>query len=166
MPDKLRMVGKVLQCLYFLATECKAATSMPRVPGTCLRTWRSMIILLSLICAHRLHVTNRKISWYVRLAQIFVFFPDEVKVGVKTIKVFAERMRNESVQRAIMVVIGSLTPFSRQCLAEMQPTYYIEMVRALPAGSSSMPNPESQNRLWVDLGSGFMQVMPRDRALF
>ena len=63
-------------------------------------------------------------------AQIFVFFPDEVKVGVKTIKVFAERMRNESVQRAIMVVIGSLTPFSRQCLAEMQPTYYIEMVRA------------------------------------
>lgn len=65
-------------------------------------------------------------------AQIFVFFPDEVKVGVKTIKVFAERMRNESVQRAIMVVIGSLTPFSRQCLAEMQPTYYIEMVRAPP----------------------------------
>lgn len=35
--------------------------------------------------------------------QIFVFFPDEVKVGVKTIKMLAERMRNEGVQRAIMV---------------------------------------------------------------
>jgi len=63
-------------------------------------------------------------------AQIFVFFPEEVKVGVKSIKTFAERMRNESVNRAIMVVIGSLTPFSRQCLAEMAPKYYIEVVRA------------------------------------
>jgi len=51
-------------------------------------------------------------------------------VGVKSIKTFAERMRNESVNRAIMVVIGSLTPFSRQCLAEMAPKYYIEVVRA------------------------------------
>ncbi|KAK9832489.1 hypothetical protein WJX81_001238 [Elliptochloris bilobata] len=59
--------------------------------------------------------------------QIFVFFPDEVKVGVKSIKVFAERMRNESVNRAIMVVVGSLTPFSKQCLQEMQPAYYIEV---------------------------------------
>lgn len=32
-----------------------------------------------------------------------MFFPDEVKVGVKTIKLLAERMRNEGVQRAIMV---------------------------------------------------------------
>lgn len=35
--------------------------------------------------------------------QIFVFFPDEAKVGVKTIKTYAERMRNEGVFRAIMV---------------------------------------------------------------
>ena len=59
-----------------------------------------------------------------------MFFPEEPKVGVKVIKTFAERMRNESVNRAIMVVIGSLTPFSRQCLAEMAPKYYIEVVRA------------------------------------
>lgn len=37
------------------------------------------------------------------VSQIFVFFPDEQKVGVKTIKTFAERMRNEGVFRAIMV---------------------------------------------------------------
>ena len=35
--------------------------------------------------------------------QLFVFFPEEAKVGVKTIKQLAERMRNENVQRAIMV---------------------------------------------------------------
>ena len=36
-------------------------------------------------------------------AQIFVFFPDDVKVGMKHIRTLAERMRSEGVQRAIMV---------------------------------------------------------------
>jgi hypothetical protein len=60
--------------------------------------------------------------------QIFVFYPEEDKVGVKTIKTFAERMRNEGVSRAIMVTMSSMTPFARQCLAEMAPKYYIEVV--------------------------------------
>ena len=59
--------------------------------------------------------------------QIFVFFPDEAKVGVKTIKLLAERMRNEGVQRAIMVTQASMTPFAKQCLSEMAPKYYIEL---------------------------------------
>jgi hypothetical protein len=63
-------------------------------------------------------------------AQIFVFFPEEDKVGVKSIKTFAERMRNEGVSRALMVTQANMTPFARQCLAEMQPKYYIEVVRA------------------------------------
>ena len=62
-------------------------------------------------------------------AQIFVFFPEDDKVGVKSIKTFAERMRNEGVFRAIMVTQANMTPFARQCLAEMQPKYYIEVVR-------------------------------------
>lgn len=65
--------------------------------------------------------------------QIFVFFPEEEKVGVKTIKTFAERMRNEGVSRAIMVTMSNMTPFARQCLAEMAPKYYIEVVRLLYA---------------------------------
>ena len=36
--------------------------------------------------------------------QIFVFFAEDPKVGVKTIKTYAERMRAEGVNRAIMVV--------------------------------------------------------------
>lgn len=60
-------------------------------------------------------------------AQIFVFFPDEAKVGVKTIKLYAERMKEEDVKRAIMVVQVSLTPFAKQCLQEMAPRgYHIE----------------------------------------
>ena len=59
--------------------------------------------------------------------QIFVFFPDEPKVGVKTIKLLAERMRNEGVQRAIMVTQANMTPFAKQCLSEMAPKYYIEL---------------------------------------
>jgi DNA-directed RNA polymerase I, II, and III subunit RPABC1 len=60
--------------------------------------------------------------------QIFVFFPEEEKVGVKTIKTFAERMRNEGVSRALMVTMSNMTPFARQCLAEMAPKYYMEVV--------------------------------------
>jgi RNA polymerase Rpb5, N-terminal domain len=37
-------------------------------------------------------------------AQIFVFFAEDAKVGVKSIKTYAERMRNETVSRAVMVV--------------------------------------------------------------
>lgn len=59
--------------------------------------------------------------------QIFVFFADDPKVGVKTIKIYAERMRNEGVSRAIMVVQISLTPFAKQCLGEMAPKYNVEV---------------------------------------
>ena len=61
--------------------------------------------------------------------QVFVFFPEEEKVGVKTIKTYAERMRNEGVNRAVMVTQVNMTPFARQCLQEMAPKYYIEVVR-------------------------------------
>eukprot|EP01026_Neomeris_dumetosa_P082030 TRINITY_DN931_c0_g1_i2.p2 TRINITY_DN931_c0_g1~~TRINITY_DN931_c0_g1_i2.p2 ORF type:complete len:206 (-),score=20.37 TRINITY_DN931_c0_g1_i2:32-649(-) len=58
--------------------------------------------------------------------QILVFFPDEEKIGVKTIKQQAERMRAENVGRAIMVVPNSLTAFAKTCLAELQPKFIIE----------------------------------------
>jgi RNA polymerase Rpb5, N-terminal domain len=60
--------------------------------------------------------------------QIIVFFPEDPKVGVKTIKALAERMRTEQVQRAIMVVKQAMTPFAKQCLQEMQPKYLIQLV--------------------------------------
>lgn len=69
--------------------------------------------------------------------QIFVFYPEEPKVGVKTIKTYAERMKQEGVSRAIMVTVGNITPFARQCLQEMAQKYYIETVRHAPTVKSS-----------------------------
>eukprot|EP00899_Mesostigma_viride_P010127 jgi/Mesvir1/19115/Mv12858-RA.1 len=54
--------------------------------------------------------------------KIFVFFPEEAKVGVKTIKQYAEQMTRESVMSAILVVQQGLTPFARTCLAEFNAT--------------------------------------------
>ena len=66
--------------------------------------------------------------------QAFVFFSgtaDEPKVGVKQIKNLAERMRAESVFRAVVVAQVAMTPFARQCLTEMAPKYTIEVVSFL-----------------------------------
>jgi DNA-directed RNA polymerase I, II, and III subunit RPABC1 len=51
---------------------------------------------------------------------IFVFWPADPKVGVKPIKRYMERMTEESVKRAILVVQQNLTAFARQALAEIQ----------------------------------------------
>lgn len=36
--------------------------------------------------------------------QMFVFFPDEPKIGIKTIKTYCQRMQDENIHRAIIVV--------------------------------------------------------------
>lgn len=58
--------------------------------------------------------------------QIFVFYPEELKVGVKTIKQIAERMKDEKVNRAIMVTAVKFTPFAKSALEDMKPKYHIE----------------------------------------
>ena len=52
--------------------------------------------------------------------QIFVFWPVDPKVGVKPIKRYMERMNEEDVKRAILVVQQNLTAFARQALSEIQ----------------------------------------------
>ena len=56
--------------------------------------------------------------------QIFVFFPDEEKVGVKKIKEYATRMKDEAVSCAVIVVQQHLTPFARQSLLETERSKY------------------------------------------
>ena len=46
--------------------------------------------------------------------QMFVFFPDEPKVGIKTIKSYCQRMQEENISRAIIVVQQGMTPSAKQ----------------------------------------------------
>ena len=51
---------------------------------------------------------------------IFVFWPVDAKVGVKPIKRYMDRMNEEKVRRAILIVQQNLTAFARQAMAEIQ----------------------------------------------
>jgi len=58
--------------------------------------------------------------------QLFVFFPEEEKVGIKTIKQYCTRMQEENISRAIIVVQLSMTPSAKQALVDMAPKYQLE----------------------------------------
>ena len=58
--------------------------------------------------------------------QLFVFFSEEEKVGVRPIKVFTDRMRAEGVSNAIMVLRVDITPFAKSALSEMSDSFRIE----------------------------------------
>ena len=60
---------------------------------------------------------------------LFVFFPEDTKVGVKPIRNYCNRMKDENVTKAILVVQEGITPFARQALNEMAPRYKIEHFR-------------------------------------
>ena len=45
---------------------------------------------------------------------MFVFFPDEPKVGIKTIKTYCQRMQEENIHRAIIIVQHGMTPSAKQ----------------------------------------------------
>ncbi|XP_016382590.1 DNA-directed RNA polymerases I, II, and III subunit RPABC1-like [Sinocyclocheilus rhinocerous] len=55
--------------------------------------------------------------------QMFVFFPEEPKVGIKTIKMYCQRMQEENITRAIIVVQMGMTPSAKQSLVDMAPKY-------------------------------------------
>ncbi|KZV28825.1 hypothetical protein F511_06259 [Dorcoceras hygrometricum] len=58
--------------------------------------------------------------------QIYVFFPEEQKVGVKTMKTYTNRMKEDGVHRAILVVQQNLTPFARTCISEISSKFSLE----------------------------------------
>ena len=52
-------------------------------------------------------------------------------MGVGNVKNIAERMRDANVNRAILVSQTTLTPFARQCIAELASKYLIESASPL-----------------------------------
>jgi DNA-directed RNA polymerase I, II, and III subunit RPABC1 len=59
-------------------------------------------------------------------AQLFVFFPEDEKVGVKPIKVYTDRMQAEGVTSAIIILRVDITPFAKQAVQEMSEQFRIE----------------------------------------
>ncbi|KAJ9537545.1 hypothetical protein OSB04_030278 [Centaurea solstitialis] len=59
--------------------------------------------------------------------QIYVFFPDDLKIGVKIIKTYVIRMEQENVRRAIIVVRHGLTPSAKACQAEIAGRFQVEV---------------------------------------
>jgi len=58
--------------------------------------------------------------------QLFVFFPEERKIGIKTIKAYCQRMQEENITRAVIVVQDGMTPSAKQALLDMAPKYILE----------------------------------------
>lgn len=71
---------------------------------------------LMVMCAHNDDPTD----------QMFVFFPDEPKIGIKTVKNYCQRMQEENITRAIIVVQQGMTPSAKQALTDMAPKYILE----------------------------------------
>lgn len=59
--------------------------------------------------------------------QMFVFFPDDEKVGIKTIKAYFTKMQQENIMRSIIVVRGGMTPSAKGGILDMAPKYIMEM---------------------------------------
>lgn len=60
-----------------------------------------------------------------------MFFPDEPKVGVKTMKTYTNRMKEDNVHRAILVVQQNLTPFAKTCISEISAKYQLEVFQVI-----------------------------------
>ncbi|XP_033637118.1 DNA-directed RNA polymerases I, II, and III subunit RPABC1 [Asterias rubens] len=57
--------------------------------------------------------------------QLFVFYPEEPKVGIKTIKAYCQRMQEENISRAIIIVQMGMTPSAKQSLGDMAQCKYV-----------------------------------------
>ncbi|KAK4717070.1 hypothetical protein R3W88_015408 [Solanum pinnatisectum] len=59
--------------------------------------------------------------------KIYVFFPEGAKVGVKEMRPYAERLRQEEISQAIFVVQQKLTPKSHQFISEVSTMLQLEV---------------------------------------
>ncbi|GJQ15698.1 hypothetical protein GpartN1_g7489.t1 [Galdieria partita] len=59
--------------------------------------------------------------------QIYVFFPAEERVSVKTLRDYFVRMDQERVYKAILVVIKSLSPFAKQGIQKVASQFKVEV---------------------------------------
>lgn len=59
--------------------------------------------------------------------QIFVFFPDDLKIGVKNLRTYLDRMKADNVRRAILVARNPLTPSAKVAVREIASKFLLEV---------------------------------------
>ncbi|XP_014651479.1 PREDICTED: DNA-directed RNA polymerases I, II, and III subunit RPABC1 isoform X3 [Ceratotherium simum simum] len=83
--------------------------------GALLRVWGRIAAVMA-------DVTSSSYLQIVRLKT-----KDKKKqVGIKTIKVYCQRMQEENITRALIVVQQGMTPSAKQSLVDMAPKYILE----------------------------------------
>mmetsp|Transcript_16264 Transcript_16264/g.28470 ORF Transcript_16264/g.28470 Transcript_16264/m.28470 type:complete len:210 (+) Transcript_16264:121-750(+) len=58
--------------------------------------------------------------------RIYVFFPQDKKVGVKPIREYCERMEREGIRQAIIVILSGMTPSAKEALQVVASEHSIE----------------------------------------
>jgi len=59
-------------------------------------------------------------------AQMYIYFPDDLKIGIKTIKAICTQMQEAGVMRAVIVTQQGMTPSAKQAILDMAPKYMLE----------------------------------------
>lgn len=79
------------------------------------KCFSSFIIFLlhSILLKNRTHRTLI-LDHLKTLDQMFVFFPEDPKIGIKTIKAICQQMQEQNITRAIIVVQTGMTPSAKQ----------------------------------------------------
>jgi DNA-directed RNA polymerases I, II, and III subunit RPABC1 len=63
--------------------------------------------------------------------QIYVFFPEEDKVGVHTFRTYTKRMNSENVYRAIIVCQTRLTNQARNSISDIASKFHLEVFQVI-----------------------------------
>lgn len=86
-----------------------------------------LVFVLRIVGIFLFHLYITRVICFSTYFQIYVFFPDEPKVGVKTMKTYTNRMKEDNVSRAILVVQQNLTPFAKTCISEISSKFLLEV---------------------------------------